>query len=64
VIFHAILQRAIRPSEADIEGGGENGAAASPAAGPEGGRGCNVVISDKRFPGDTHCAPLAASNPA
>lgn len=23
--------------------------------------GCNVVISDKRLPGDTHCAPLAAS---
>lgn len=29
-----------------------------PAAGPGG---CNVVISDKRLPGDTHCAPLAAS---
>jgi hypothetical protein len=46
------------------EGGGENGAAGSPAAGPGVRRGCNVVISDKRFPGDTHCAPLAASNPA
>jgi len=32
-----------------------------PAAGLEGCRGCNVVISDKRLPGDTHCAPLAAS---
>lgn len=34
-----------------------------PAAGPGGCRGCNVVISDKRLPGDTHCAhcALAAS---
>lgn len=47
-----------RPREADIGGGGGTD---FQQLVQEGCLGCNVVISDKRLPGDTHCAPLAAS---